>query len=247
MRNALLLPLAFLSIPLMAQNTGKAVYTESIKIEIKLEGPQAERMKGRIPRERKSKKELIFSEEASLYQNAEIEVGEQEQNMHFTTQEGANIKIEYARPDNKTHIAIKEQILTEKREFMGKNFLIKEDLSERKWKITGEQKQIGEYLCMQAIMGWEEKQVEAWFTPQIPVSAGPDIFTGLPGLIVYISVDQGKRVIELDSIELTDVDGKILKAPKGGKEVTREEFRELVKEKMKENGGNERVIIRTMH
>ncbi|MEJ6793308.1 MAG: GLPGLI family protein [Lacinutrix sp.] len=46
---------------------------------------------------------------------------------------------------------IKGGLIMEDKEFMGKQFLIKDELEKFEWKMTGESKQIGKYLCMKAI------------------------------------------------------------------------------------------------
>lgn len=46
---------------------------------------------------------------------------------------------------------IKAGVLLEEKDFMGKKFLIKDELKKLEWKITGETKQIGKYMCMKAV------------------------------------------------------------------------------------------------
>jgi len=46
---------------------------------------------------------------------------------------------------------MKEGILLEDKDFMGKQFLIKDNLETLEWKMTGETKQIGKYMCMKAV------------------------------------------------------------------------------------------------
>lgn len=53
------------------------------------------------------------------------------------------------------------------------------------WKITDETKKIAGYTCRKAISNLMGYHFEAWYTEDIPVSAGPEKFDGLPGLILY--------------------------------------------------------------
>ena len=46
---------------------------------------------------------------------------------------------------------MKEGVLIEDKEFMGKQFLIKDELEKLEWKMTGETKQIGKYMAMKAV------------------------------------------------------------------------------------------------
>ncbi|MBT8253371.1 MAG: GLPGLI family protein [Flavobacteriaceae bacterium] len=78
------------------------------------------------------------------------------------------------------------------------------------------------------------KQVEvvAWYTPQIPVNQGPAEYWGLPGLILEVS--SGRTTILCSKIILNPEEKKEIKKPNKGKIVTRNEYNETVKQKMKE-------------
>ncbi len=89
-----------------------------------------------------------------------------------------------------------------------------------------------------------EITVTAWYTPEIPVSMGPGEYNGLPGLILEISAD--KTTILCSKITLNPQNKATIKEPTKGKEVSQEEFAEILKEKMEEmqerfqNGGGRR-------
>ncbi len=92
----------------------------------------------------------------------------------------------------------------------------------------------------------EARKITAWFTPSIPVQAGPENFGNLPGLILELDINDGDTVFSIDKLELKELENKI-EEPAKGKEVTREEYRQIVREKMKEmreqgDGGGFRVI-----
>ncbi|WP_194851927.1 GLPGLI family protein [Nonlabens antarcticus] len=68
-----------------------------------------------------------------------------------------------------------------------KRFLsINEDLPEMKWEITDETLELSGYKCFLAHLEFRGRKYEAYFTYDIPVTAGPWKFNGLPGLIVSI-------------------------------------------------------------
>lgn len=75
-------------------------------------------------------------------------------------------------------------------------------------------------------------KVEAWYTPQIPVNLGPDVYWGLPGLILEISADNTTMLCS--KIVINPSDKEEIKAPTKGKEVTQAEFDQISKEKMEE-------------
>jgi GLPGLI family protein len=89
----------------------------------------------------------------------------------------------------------------------------------------------------------KEIEVTAWFTPQIPVSNGPADFAGLPGLILELNVY--RTTLLCSKIVMNPKEAEKIEPPKKGKEVTREEYTKIVKEKtdeLRENfrgrGGN---------
>lgn len=91
----------------------------------------------------------------------------------------------------------------------------------------------------------EEIEVTAWFTPQIPVSNGPGEYAGLPGLI--LELNYYRTTLLCSKIVMNPKEAEKIEPPTKGKEVTREEYVKIVKEKtdeMRENfrgrGGNGR-------
>ncbi len=78
----------------------------------------------------------------------------------------------------------------------------------------------------------KEVIVTAWFTPQIPVRNGPGEYAGLPGLILELSFH--RTTILCSKIILNPKEAERIDPPNKGKEVTREEYNKIIKEKMDE-------------
>lgn len=74
--------------------------------------------------------------------------------------------------------------------------------------------------------------VTAWYSPQIPVSAGPAEYWGLPGLILELNA--GRTTMLCTEVVLNPEENLEIKVPTKGKEVTREEYNSIVKEKSEE-------------
>jgi len=169
---------------------------------------------------------------------------------------------------------VKEKTYTVDKEFMGKEFLVKDSLTNYNWQMTGETRVIGGYTCFKATAvipasktdfrnfrpkKQEEKagdklkeeakegtktsfmdQIElpkeititAWYTPEIPVSQGPEGYWGLPGLI--LEVNDGKTTILCSKIVLNPKDKADIKAASNGKVVSQKEYDEIVIKKMEE-------------
>ena len=95
------------------------------------------------------------------------------------------------------------------KDVFGKPFLVKDELEPREWELTQETKKIGNYTAYKAIytdyregmsMSFNSEEgenemetvidtikIEAWYTPEIPVSQGPTTYWGLPGLIMEVN------------------------------------------------------------
>jgi len=74
--------------------------------------------------------------------------------------------------------------------------------------------------------------VTAWYTPQIPVSAGPADYWGLPGLILEINA--GRTTMLCTEIVINPENSIEIKEPSKGKEVSRDEFNTMMKKKSEE-------------
>ncbi len=147
---------------------------------------------------------------------------------------------------------ISENRMANKKELLGKVFLIKDNLVAYDWKLTGETKNIGNYTCYKAVYEIEEEEIQinmidsevkeekvikkrttvAWYTPDVPISNGPRDYGGLPGLI--LEVNDGDLTIVCSEIVLNPKDIKEIKEPIKGKIVTRKKFEAIAKEKTKE-------------
>ena len=74
--------------------------------------------------------------------------------------------------------------------------------------------------------------IEAWYTPQLPVSHGPSEYWGLPGLILEVSA--GNTTTLCTEIVLNPEEKDKIEAPDRGKEITKKEYQKTIVEKMKE-------------
>jgi GLPGLI family protein len=79
-------------------------------------------------------------------------------------------------------------------------------------------------------------EVEAWYTPQIPVSHGPGEFWGLPGLILEVST--GNTTMLCSKIILNPQTKLNIVAPDKGKEISKADYRETIQTKMVEMRNN---------
>lgn len=79
-------------------------------------------------------------------------------------------------------------------------------------------------------------QIEAWYTPQIPVGHGPSEYWGLPGLILEVSA--GGTTMLCSKIVINPVEAVEIEAPKKGTTVTKNEYKDIIQNKMAEFRNN---------
>ena len=82
----------------------------------------------------------------------------------------------------------------------------------------------------------EMTEIEAWFTPQIPVGHGPGEFWGLPGLILEVSA--GNTTMLCSKIVMNPEEKVEIEAPDKGKEITKAAYQETIRAKMQEMRDN---------
>lgn len=75
-------------------------------------------------------------------------------------------------------------------------------------------------------------EVEAWYSPQVPVSQGPSEFWGLPGLIFELNI--GTTTILCAKLVMNPQEKTKIEAPDKGQEVTKAGYKDIIFKKMKE-------------
>ena len=87
----------------------------------------------------------------------------------------------------------------------------------------------------------KDKVIIAWYTPEIPVSFGPNNYWGLPGLILEINEDE--TIILCSKVTLSNKEKSKIKVPNTGDKVTQKKFDEIEKKKMDSMKNEDGVII----
>lgn len=133
-----------------------------------------------------------------------------------------------------TWVSYEHGTLVETREFMGRTFRIAGSPPQYAWRLTTEQAEHLGHMVIKATAEQDGTSIEAWFTPEIPVSGGPASYGGLPGMILVLSLDGGRTQYFASEIALGEVDAGLIRAPEDGDEVSREEYEGIVEEKLDE-------------
>ncbi len=255
-----LLLILFLGFAAAQQNQGRVVYNLTIRLQFSF-GGQSTGLEQLLPASRTVKYELLFANNQSTWKQKP----ETEETLPDFGSEGNTMKIVVAGSEDLLYCNFDTRMKTEKRMLYDKQFLIEDSLSKLTWKLTGETKKILDHVCVKAesirikkeyittVEGgtFGKKEVDdtskiiAWFTTEIPVSAGPSEFQGqLPGLILELNINESEQLFSAVSIDpLADLSE--IKAPAGKKKYTQKQFlkeKEKFADEINSRGGNKRIF-----
>jgi GLPGLI family protein len=245
---------------------GKIVYERKVNMYRNITDPE---MRARIPEFRTDKFELLFNEQSSLYRSVPDDEAPDPfaNNGGDRGNGGGGMRFNFRGMEATIFTDIKAQTQYEARAILEKNFLIVDSVKTYKWKISDETKTIAKHLCKKATtlitpqqmtmrfgggrrnrdtaavgaapVKPKEVEVVVWYTEEIPVSVGPDNYTGLPGVILEIDNDNGANVTTAVEIS-TKYPKKELVQPTKGDKMTRTQFTDAMKkimEDMQRGGG----------
>lgn len=121
--------------------------------------------------------------------------------------------------------------------FGGKQYIISDSIRNYKWKIGNNLKEIVSHICMNATTydSLRKQNIEAWFALDLPVSAGPDRFGGLPGMILEVDINKGAMNYTAEKIEDIDLGTAFIKPKKiKGKKINFEQLNALFKKSIED-------------
>jgi len=120
---------------------------------------------------------------------------------------------------------------------LGRKFLVSDTRRIPSWKVSQEERAHLGRRIVKATATIDTLSVVAWFTPEIPVLAGPALYNGLPGLILVVEVQGEKGRFRLtytaESIDLNSSAAQVTR-PNEGPLVSPEEFGVIVEHKNQE-------------
>ncbi len=239
MRNLVVLALMLFPVAGSAQQ-GSIQYDRAVQFDYSLLPADRPQLRELIPPQSFTPMVLFFNESESLM--TEAANGEVEAPPILTDRAvGLATRVKMgssARSDQETLLAAymnsEDGTATEMLEFMGRDFLITGEQVVYPWRLTGEQSEFLGYVVHRAVADLDGTTVEAWFTPEIPVSAGPGGYGGLPGMILVVSINNEQLVYSATEVRLDPLDDGLIVVPTEGDQVSRDEYEEIVVEKLEE-------------
>jgi hypothetical protein len=114
--------------------------------------------------------------------------------------------------------------------------VVKYNISDLKWNITDETREINGYKAIKATANYKSqkkngkqkyKEVVAWFSEEIPLRVAPLGYYGLPGLVVQLKVNGGTFILADIRNKEVELNNKI----KIQKAITEDQYMDLLDEK----------------
>ena len=232
--------------------TGRAYYKSSSKISISMDSTkmapeQMAQIQASLKKQMEQNYVLSFNQTESTWKKEESLGG----GPATASSGGAVFMVASSGEGSTLYKNIADQTYLEDHEMMEKAYLVKDNLTPEEWELSGETKKVGNYTAQKASFtkivdskrfstGMTEMenvkdtlQITVWFTPEIPVSHGPENYFGLPGLILEVQ-NQGRTLI-CEKIELNpSAEPVVIERPSKGKEISLEEFKKMEEEGMKQ-------------
>src|SRR6185312_612299 len=215
--------LIILYIVLLLNVTAKAQYTGQGKIEYERkinvqrqfddmeDNEWMQRIKSQIPKFKVSYFDLYFNTSKMLYKPGK----EAPDNKAFTMFGSGPAA------DNIVYTDVKNKRVQANKQVYEQKFIIQDSMRKLKWKITDEIRTIANFKCRKAVSKiCDSVYVVAFYTDDILVSGGPEMFSGLPGMIMELAIPRLYTTWVATNVELTPPKETDFTIPEKGKKIT---------------------------
>jgi GLPGLI family protein len=211
---------------------GRIVYEKTVNQHKPLEEEGSDNnwwkeMMKSFPKIIKDQYELKFNESKSVYK---------------LEKENTDNKYMWGSKPNETDNVMNDftnQTLSIQREIFENTYVIKDSLKKLEWKITQETREIAGFECKKAVTKiCDSVVVVAFYTDQIPVSAGPESMGGLPGMILGLAIPRMYATWFATKLELVEPSVQHLNPVQKGKKVNWLQLNAELKKGMKDWGKN---------
>ena len=213
---------------------GKIEYERRVNIYAQLKemeedqgaNPFIEQMKAKIPKYNSTYFDLIFDTSRSIYKPGK-EV------------EGSVFKMFGGGPatENIVLTDFTAKTIKANKKVFEQKFFIEDTVRNIEWTVKDEIRTIANFKCHKAVGKiCDSVYVVAFYTEDIIVSGGPEMFGGLPGMIMELAIPRLHCTWTADKVELIAPKETDFVIPDKGKKVTEKELYETVKASFKDWG-----------
>ncbi len=230
----------FLQTAMAQTKEGKVIYERTVNMHKRLP-PENENIKAMIPEFNTGREQLLFSGDESVYSS----LPEEEDIRDHAGEDGNRMTFKMNSGSSETYKNYAAQTITELRELGPKKYIIEDTLHTVAWKLSDDTAIVKGYVCKKATgKGRQGDNIVAWYTEEIASSSGPEQFGGLPGLILKMDIGDSWMVFTAIDIQ-TSIDKQLVKAPSGGKKVSRQEFQKMMDDAFGPSTGGPQIRIIT--
>ena len=228
MRTTVLLTLSILlSFSAVAQYTrqGKIEYEKKTNLYRTMDDMDedtkewVEKFRSQLPKFTVNYFDLYFTPAASLYKP-----GRESENA---------AKIWFSKPpanDNTVYTDFNTRRVTATKEIYEQKFLVQDTMRKIDWKIMDEVRTIADYKCRKAVgIMCDSVYVVAFYTEDIIADGGPEMFSGLPGMIMEVAIPRLFTTWIATKVEVEPPPASEMKIPTKGKKTTQGDMYDAVK------------------
>jgi len=220
---------------------GRVVYERKVNMHRRMED---ESMKHMVPEFNISKVELLFSSDESLLRNIKEE--EDIRDQAGEDHDRPVIRMRFGGGDDQIYRNYATEKMIQQREMGPKKYIIEDSFPSQSWKLEADTQRIKGYLCRKAVTASRAGDaVIAWYAEDIQSPSGPEVYGGLPGLILLLDINDAEMVYTVVEVGAAGADKGLVKAPSEGKKITRAAFQKMMEEQFGpgERGGRPTIRI----
>ena len=193
----------------------KIEFEKKVNVYRSLEGGggNMEEFKAKIPKYNISYFSFTYANGQSLYK------------FDHDNSQGTPMGFSMTSPSNSIFVDYNTKQTVTRKSIIGQDYLIKDSLSNVKWRITKETRTIAGYECRKAIgVIYDTVYVVAFYCEQFVMPAGPEAVQGLPGMILGLAIPRYNTTWFATKVELANFNETEIVPPAKGKKTTKKEL-----------------------
>jgi len=183
-------------------------------------------IKDQMPTYRTTYFDLGFNDNVSVFKAGREPVDDKWKNFMWDGQ---------GNEENVVHDDFSTGLTTASKQVFEKKFLVQDSMLQIEWRITDETREIAGFECRKAVgKFYDSLYVVAFYTDQIVIPAGPELYNGLPGVILGLAFPRFYTTWFATKVELIEPKPSELAMPATkGKKINRKELMDQVKDVFK--------------
>lgn len=151
--------------------------------------------------------------------------------------------IPFAEQQNAVYTDHSNKRFVSQKDLSGDFLLLTDTMRNIRWKITDETREVMGYQCRRAnALALDSVYVVAFYTDDIHVSGGPELFSGLPGMILELALPHDNVIWKATKITFTEPEINI-GPPKKGRVINYKQLEEFFKARAKNKTATEAALV----